>query len=62
MLEPSTVIVISSLLVVFMAIAKTVRSFELTIISSSLAGLYMFWVMHQAWLNFLLTMKEISGN
>ncbi|NET40735.1 MAG: hypothetical protein F6K15_01740 [Okeania sp. SIO2B3] len=45
-----------------MAIAKTVRSFELTIISSSLAGLYMFWVMHQAWLNFLLTMKEISGN
>ncbi|WP_324234870.1 hypothetical protein [Okeania sp.] len=62
MLELSTVIVTFSLLGIFIAIGKTVRSFELTIISSSLTGLYMFWLMHQVWLNFLLTIKEILGN
>lgn len=62
MLELHTVIVISLLLVVFMAIAETVRSFYMIIISRFVAGFYMFWLMHQAWLNFLLTMKEISGN
>ena len=62
MLEPYTVIVISLLLGVFIAIAWQVRSFYLIIISNFVAGIYMFWLMHQTWLNFLLTMKEISGN
>ena len=62
MLELHTVIVISLLLGVFVVIAWKVRSFSLIIISYLAAGFYIFWLMHQAWLNFLLTMKEISGN
>ncbi len=62
MMEPYTVIIISLLLGVFIAIAWQVRSFSMIIISKLVAGFYIFWLMHQAWLNFLLTMKEISGN
>ncbi|NET26577.1 hypothetical protein [Okeania sp. SIO1I7] len=62
MFEPSTVIVISLLLGVFRVVAWEVRSFSLIIISNVVVGFYIFWLMHQAWLNFLLTMKEISGN
>lgn len=61
MVEP-TVIIISLLLGLFIAIAWQVRSFSMIIISYLAAGFYIFWLMHQAWLNFFLTMKEISGN
>ncbi|MEM1168296.1 MAG: hypothetical protein AAGJ08_04215 [Cyanobacteria bacterium P01_H01_bin.35] len=62
MLDLYTVILISLVLGVFIVIAWQVRSFSLIIISNVVAGFYIFWLMHQAWLNFLLTMKEISGN
>jgi len=62
MLELHTLIVISLLLGVFIAIAWKVGNFSMIIISNLVAGFYMFWLMHQAWLNFLLKMKEISGN
>ncbi|MCL2929597.1 MAG: hypothetical protein MGG37_16985 [Trichodesmium sp. MAG_R01] len=62
MLELYTVIVISLLLGVLIVIAWQIRSFSLIIISNFLVGFYMFWLMHQGWLNFLLKMKEISGN
>ncbi|MDY7009003.1 MAG: hypothetical protein SWX82_35135 [Cyanobacteriota bacterium] len=54
--------IISLLLGLFIAIAWQVRSFSMIIISYLATVFYIFWLMHQAWLNFLLTMKEISGN
>ena len=59
MFELSKVIVISLLLGVFRVVAWEVRSFYLIIISNVVAGFYIFWLMHQAWLMFLLTIKEI---
>ncbi|MGB3513979.1 MAG: hypothetical protein WBA93_33175 [Microcoleaceae cyanobacterium] len=56
MFDLSTVIVISLLLGIFIAVAWEVRSFSMIIISNFVAGFYIFWLMHQAWLNFLLTM------